>query len=397
MLSLTDEQRALYRLMLVDGIGPVRLRLLLTTFGSAERALAASPAALRQLPGLGSKTIAALREPATDDILDRHLLEFDRLGARLLFANDADYPDGLRSIHAPPAILSIRGNLTADDARAVAIVGSRHCSEYGRRVARQFAFELARHGITVISGLARGIDAAAHRGAIDGGGRTLAVMATGIDRIYPPEHRELADAVASHGALITEAPLFGIPEPGLFPQRNRIISGLSLGVLIVEAAERSGALSTVRHALDQGRDVFAIPGRIGDPSSAGTNKLIKDGATAVTDVDDIVMALSLHPPTPAPVSEGSLFDHSASGNNSKAPEEAPAPRPASVSRVAAEPPRPLSVVEASLWKHLADDPLELDMILERTGLPAAEASTALLMMEMGKFVRRHPGNRYSRA
>jgi DNA processing protein len=222
--------------------------------------------------------------------------------------------------------------------------------------------------VTVVSGLARGIDAAAHQGALKAGGRTIAVLASGLANIYPPEHQQLAEEVAAQGALISEAPLDGPPIGGLFPQRNRIISGLSLGIVVVEAAARSGALSTAHHALEQNRDVFAVPGRVGDLASEGTNQLIRDGACLVRHVDDILEHLG---PIEVPATSQVM------------PPEVPTPSG-------------LDANQTKLWEAVGTDDVELEVLLDRTGLRASEASASLLLMEMRKLIRRLPGNRYQR-
>jgi DNA processing protein len=205
---------------------------------------------------------------------------------RVVALSDPDYPARLKQIHDPPARLYVDGQLPAEP--MIAIVGSRHATPYGRRTAHRLARELSDAGVVVVSGLARGIDAAAHRGALEGATPTVAVMATGLDRIYPPEHAELAQAIATAGAVITEAEEGTLPLPGRFPVRNRIISGLSLGVLVVEAAERSGALITARMAAEQGRDVFCVPGSIENPLAVGSHQLLKDGAKLVQTVEDVL-------------------------------------------------------------------------------------------------------------
>jgi DNA processing protein len=277
----------------VPGIGPARLRLLARAFGTLKAAWNSRALDLRGA-GLDERTTASAVNAFTT--LDP-AAEWERTvqaGITVLTWNDEEYPDRLRSIASAPAILYVRGELTADDALAVAIVGTRRATAYGREVAHRIATDLAAVGVTVVSGLAKGIDGIAHDRCLAAGGRTIAVLGHGMQMIYPPEHRSLAARIADGGgALITEYPLGARIDPANFPARNRIISGLALGVVIVEADRKSGALITADFAADQGREVFAVPGSILSPMSAGTNALIKDGARLITGVDDILAELRL--------------------------------------------------------------------------------------------------------
>ncbi|MGL5094364.1 MAG: DNA-processing protein DprA, partial [Planctomycetia bacterium] len=239
---LDDERLALLALAGVDGLGPVRLRNLLETFGSAVDVLQSSVRALRSAPNIGAKNADLLKKTADVDAAAKEAARMANLGVRILFELDDDYPERLREIPSAPVVLYLRGALLPEDKAAVAVVGSRKATPYGEKMATQLATDLARRGVTIVSGLARGIDAAAHRAAIAAGGRTIAVLGSGLGRMYPPEHANLAEAVVKQGVLMSESPYDADPLPGLFPQRNRIISGLSLGVVVVEAAERSGAL-----------------------------------------------------------------------------------------------------------------------------------------------------------
>jgi len=254
------------------------------------------------------------------------------------------------------------------DAKAIAMVGSRQCTSYGKRVAERLAGGLVRAGFTLVSGLARGIDGAAHRGALQAQGRTLAVLAGGLSRIYPPEHEDLAEEVAASGGLISESAMRMEPMAGMFPARNRIISGLSRGVVIVEANEKSGALITARHAAEQGRPVFAVPGPIDSLASAGTNALIRLGAVLVRNVDDILEEL-----------------------------EGISTARRSTQAVAATPPPGLDEMQQRLWEFLASEPRHLDEMVQQLKIDVSLISRSLLMMEMKKVVRRLPGNRYERS
>ena len=362
-----DERLALFRLSLVDGLGPVRLRGLLAQFGSARAVFQVGKGQLEAVDNIGPVVAEAIRQSTAEEAASAYQKMVEQ-GIRLLFETDSEYPEALREIPSVPLSLAIQGDLLPRDRLAIGIVGSRRCTAYGRKIAEQLATDLAAKGITIVSGLARGIDAAAHAGALKAGGRTIAVLASGLGNIYPPEHKDLAREIANQGALLSEAPLDGPPIGGLFPQRNRIISGLSLGVIVVEAAARSGALSTAHHALEQNRDIFAVPGRVGDAASEGTNQLIKNGAFLVRNADDVLEHLG-------PVQMPGTAE--------------PVP-------VAVATPPGLDATQTKLWDALGCDEVELETLLERTGLRASEASSALLLMEMRKLVRRQPGNRYVR-
>jgi len=267
--------------------------------------------------------------------------------------------------------------MCAADERSVAIVGSRHCTAYGRRLATRLAEGLVNAGWAVVSGLARGIDAAAHQGALAAGGRTVAVLAGGLAKIYPPEHGELAESIVAKGALLSEMPMAVAPLPELFPRRNRIISGLSRATVIVEAALKSGALITARLAADQGREVLAVPGPVDSEASAGPNQLIRNGATLVRSVEDVLEALDALPELASTASET---------------EAAPVTKPAASS----EPPPNLTPLQLQLWQALGTSGAVIDEIVQTTTLSVSEINGALLMMELTGKVRRLPGNRFAR-
>jgi DNA processing protein len=362
---MSEELRDLLALHLVPGLGPRLTAKLLERFGSAGTALQATPAQLREIPHIGAKLsqdlYQAMRQvdvAAEWDLIARH-------DVRLLARGMAEYPQSLENIPDSPHLLYIRGTLKADDANAVAVVGSRQSTSYGRRIAERLAEDLARAGITVVSGLARGIDGIAHRAALKAGGRTLAVLAGGLSRIYPPEHKDLAQDVADAGALITEASMSMEPMAGMFPARNRIISGLSRGVVVIEAAEKSGALITASHAAEQGRPVFAVPGPVDSPVSGGTHQLLRKGAVLIRGVEDILEELDGVRATPAPAR-------------------------------ATPPPPDLDAVQKGIWELLQDRARHVDEIVQQLRLPVSEVASALLMLEMKKAVRRLPGNQYER-
>lgn len=374
LTTWTSEREAIFKLARTDGLGPIKLRRLLDVFGSAEMILRASSRDLMATPGVGDTLARAILDRSNDDKIERSIAAIHDAGVRVIFEDDDEYPPSLREIYDNPVFLTIRGSIVPTDKLAVAIVGSRRCTRYGLEQAERFASVLASHGITIISGLARGIDGAAHRGALQAGGRTIAVLASGLSNIYPPEHKDLAEEVASQGAVVSEAPIDGVPVPGLFPQRNRVISGMSLGVLVVEAAERSGALSTAHHAVEQNRDVFAIPGRLTDNASKGTNKLLRQGAIFVTCPEDILEHLGpveVSLPTPSGETQTTLF---------------------------AEPAMPtgLGEVEAKIWNALAGDEIPLDLVVERTGLDTSTISATLLTMELRRLIDRLPGSLFRR-
>jgi DNA processing protein len=373
---MDSELRDLLTLHLVPGLGPRLTAALLARFGSAAGVLRASAAELREVPHIGPKLANAIVKAIQEADVNAELERLARFETRLLLLGSPEYPSSLAEIPDPPHLLYVRGQILPSDSRAVALVGSRQFTPYGRRVAERLATGLARAGWTVVSGLARGIDGAAHRAALDAGGRTIAVLAGGLTRIYPPEHADLAQATATSGALISESAMTQEPIAGLFPGRNRLISGLSRGVVVVEAAAQSGTLITARHAGDQGRSVFAVPGPIDSPSSAGTHQLIRNGAVLVRDVDDILQELATQPVATS-VSTTTL-----------PAESTPMPPPA------IEPPPGLDGVRRAIWDFLAHGQQHADNIGQQVGLPAAQIAGLLLEMEMARLVRRLPGNQY---
>ncbi len=277
----------------VKGIGPARFKLLLDAFGSAEAAWTASPAEW-QRGGLDARTAAAFEQQRRRIVPEAEVERLVKLRVGVVRISDPRYPRLLREIPLPPPLLYVRGSLTDEDDWAVAIVGTRRATTYGKQVTERLASELAQQRVTVVSGLARGIDTHAHAAALDAGGRTIAVLGCGPDLVYPPENAKLAARIVERGAVVTEFAPGTQPDPGNFPARNRLISGLSLGVLVTECPEDSGALITARFAGEHGRDVFAVPGNITSRSSAGANRLIQDGAKLVADVNDLLSELNLH-------------------------------------------------------------------------------------------------------
>jgi DNA processing protein len=345
---------------IVRGVGPTRLRALLDFFGDVERAWHAPVEGLRSA-GLDRRSLENLLEARAALDLDRELERIAALHARVLTWESPGYPRLLREIPDPPPVLYVKGTIVEEDAWAVAVVGTRRASSYGREVTRRLTATLARSGITIVSGLARGIDAEAHRAALKAGGRTIAVLGCGIDRMYPPEHRKLADQIIAHGALVSDYPLGTKPEGSNFPPRNRIISGLSLGVLVTNAGARSGALITADFAAEQGRDVFAVPGSILGRGSAGTNALIRDGATIVLGPEDILEELNL----------------------TMVAEQAEARQVL-----------PADETEAQLLNHLSAEPTHVDELRQQSGLPISQVTSTLALMELKGMVRQVGGMKY---
>lgn len=360
------EREARWALGLVPQLGGVALQGLLTTFGSATKVWEASLPALRTVPGIGPAVAQALRRFPRGKALREEQARVARAGIRVIIWGDPDYPRRLQEIASAPPVLYLRGTLAPGDDAAIAIVGARRATAYGETVARELAAELARRGLCIVSGLARGIDAAAHRGALDAGGRTLAVLGSGLDQIYPAEHKGLAGEVVAHGALLTEFPLGTPPVRLNFPRRNRIISGLSLGVVVAEAGVDSGALITAHHALEQGREVFAVPGRVHARYSEGCNRLIKAGAKLVETWEDVLS------------------------------EVAPQVRPSRPRRAAGPPPPALTSAEQQVYDILGDGPLHIDALIVRANLPGGRVASALVGLEMKSLVRQLTGKVFER-
>ena len=348
------------RLSRSENVGPVTFYQLLARFGSAAAALAALPEIAQQ--GGRRRPLAICPRSAAE----RELAALDRAGARLVAWGEPDYPAALAAVDDAPPLLSLQGDAALLARPAVAVVGARNASANGRRFARDIALQLGQRGIAVVSGLARGIDAAAHEGALPTG--TIAIVAGGIDQIYPEENRALHEAIAERGLILAEMPLGTEPQARHFPRRNRIISGASLGVLVVEAALRSGSLITARFALEQGREVFAVPGSPLDPRCRGTNDLIRRGAALAETAEDVVAALGPQ----------------------LAPRAVPPPRP----RPEPAPPGPAELARAMsrVLEQLSPDPVPVDELVRQCRLPAAVVAAVLLDLELAGRLERQPGN-----
>lgn len=367
-------REAYIALNMVDGVGPIRVRALRDRFGEAQAILEASKAELMQVEGVGeevARSITGWREKVD---LDAELQRIEKAGVSVVCRDDPEYPKHLREIYDPPLVLYVKGKLTERDGLAIAVVGSRRTTLYGQDMARKLAFQLARVGVTVVSGLARGIDTAAHNGALQAKGRTVAVIGCGIDVMYPAENKKLADEIVEKGgAVVTEFP-FGVqPDRQNFPMRNRIISGWSLGVVVVEANVKSGALITANQAGEQGRQVFAVPGRADSILSKGANKLIKDGAKLTEDVEDILSEFEyLLPKTATESAEPGL--------------ESSGTKPA----------LQLSELEEKVMAQIGNEEVAIDEIIRASGLTTACVSATLLALEMKRLVRQLPGKQYVR-
>jgi DNA processing protein len=348
----------------VPGIGNITFRRLLERFDSPQSALSASTAELSAVRGMTHQVIDTIRDGGWQRFAEEECRKLRVSTVRLLLFTSADYPKSLFQIPDPPPFLYLRGEIRSSEP-AVAIVGSRRCTRYGELATAQLAEGLARHGVAVVSGMARGIDTAAHKGALDAGGRTIGVLGCGVDKVYPPENRKLFEKAAEQGALVSEFPLGTLPLAENFPRRNRIISGLSQGVLVVEATANSGSLITAQFALEHGRDVFAVPGNINFASSKGTNTLIKQGAKLVDCAEDILEELSGYQP---------------------AAENPVATKPASFA---------LTPKEACIYELLARSPLHIDDIICQTELTAAEVSSMLLNLELKGALLPLPGKHYA--
>lgn len=373
------------QLSLTDGIGPILIRRVVEAAGGAEAACDASVALLCEIEGIGganaAKIHASLRAAAVS--VEKELAAAASRGVTIISQDDQTFPILLRSIPDPPAVLYLKGAFEPRDLNAVAIVGSRKCSYYGREQAERFGALLAGAGLTVISGGARGVDSSAHRGAMSHPqGRTIAVLGSGIDVPYPPENAGLFEQIAAKGAVVSEYPLGTPPAKENFPRRNRIVSGMSRGVLVIEADERSGALITARQACDDhGRTVFALPGRVDSPTSAGSHKLIRDGATLVTKLGDILDELG---PLPQEAHEVTLFDAAPSATPQAA---APAPTPDPL----------LSDRQRIILAELDGEPIHIDSLIERTALPANEILQDLTVLSLKGIVKRVDGQAFVRA
>lgn len=371
LLIDNPEDRAVIALSMVPNVGTGRLRTLLAKLGSATEVFRAPIQRLSVIDGIGRQTAEAIKTFEVNQAVDEQLERAHRIEAYPITLWDDRYPRLLREIYDPPTLLWVRGELKKSDERALAIVGTRRASEYGKRVAQQFSTDLVMKGYTVISGLAYGIDIAAHRAAVQAGGRTIAILGSGVDVIYPAKHRATVEQIIDrHGAVISELPLGSAPDAYHFPRRNRLISGMSYGTLVAEAGASGGALLTAWIATEQNRSVFAVPSPIFGGIGEGTNKLIQSGyAALVTSVDDILKEVEIQ-----------VDD----------PQLAPAEIPAS-------PPVDLNPLETKLLEALGSEPLHLDTICEQSGVNPSSALVYLLSLEFKGLIHQMAGKQFYRA
>lgn len=357
------------RLCLVSGVGPRILTTLIAHFQTPQAVLAADASQLQQVEGVGYRLAQAIAVAKQEIDLSPELAACRSAGIQMVSRSATAYPRLLLEIHDPPGVLFLQGDLRAADSLAIAVVGSRNATRYGVTQAARIATGLARAGVTVVAGLARGIDAAAHRAALAAGGRTLAVMGGGLLKTYPPEHAELARQVSEQGCLISEMPPRYVATRHAFPRRNRIISGLTLGTLIVEAAERSGALITARQAMEQNRDVFAVPGPVDNRNSKGCHALLRDGAILVESVEDILDALG-------PLVETNQQED---GREIRHPAELQ-----------------LNATETSVLQAIGTNPTLVDQVVQQTELPTHRVLSTLSVLEVRQLIVRSPGGTVTR-
>jgi len=357
-------------LNLIEHVGPVRVRQLLEHFGEAPAILKASRQQLAQVRGIGEETAEAIASWEKTIDLAGELKRIQDFGCHILIQSDEEYPELLKQIYDPPIVLYVKGRLGTKDKNAVAMVGSRMTTPYGQEVARKLGYQLAYVGVTVVSGGARGIDTAAHQGALSAKGRTVAVLGTGINLVFPPENAELFERIAASGAVITQFPFNRNADKQSFPIRNRIVAGMTLGTVVVEANLTSGALITANMAVEYGRQVFAVPGRIDSPRSKGCHELIKKGAKLCEGAEDILSEFEY------------LFP--------------PSNRPPGASETGVLPALSLSENEQKAYDALSKEEMSIDEVIRKSGLPASAVSVALLGLEMKRLVRQLPGKMFLR-
>lgn len=358
-----NETEASVALNMLPHVGPVRVKKLHSVFGSPAAVLQAGASDLQAVAGIGpevAKALAGWRDLVDPAAEQKRARDF---GAHILTPQDPAYSALLREIHDPPMVLYVWGDPAALDTRSLGVVGTRKPSHYGRECARKLSYQLAYAGLTVVSGLARGVDTAAHQAALAARGRTVAVLGSGLEALYPPENRELAEKIATAGAVITEFPMQRTADRQTFPMRNRIISGLSFGLLVIEASGRSGALISANQAGEQGRSLYAVPGQIDHPGALGTNRLIQQGAKLVISASDILDDLGLLFPEPPELKTPALQ-------------------------------KKLSPSETAVRDAIREEETPLDEIISKSGLPTQVVSSTLLALEMRRLVKQLPGSRF---
>ena len=359
-----NETEACIALNMVPKLGPVRLRRLLDAFGSPQRILLCRSAELRGVEGIGPEVAEGIAKWESTVDLSAELKRIAEFGARVLIQSDPGYPPLLREIHNPPIVLYTWGELTDRDHHSISVVGSRRTSHYGIESAKKLSYQLAYAGLTIVSGLARGIDTAAHQGALAAKGRTVAVLGSGLQNLYPAENQALAEKIAESGAVVTEFPMTVQPDTQTFPQRNRIVSGWSDGLLVVEAGLNSGALITAGQAADQGRSIYAVPGQIDRPTSSGSNRLIQQGAKLVMSAADILDDLQILIP------EKHILQ--------------------------ATPGRVIEFTdkERAIYDAIEENETAVDTIIAKSNLPPGVVSSTLLALEMKRLVKQLPGQHF---
>ena len=404
---LSKQTTDLIHVNLIQGIGQKTILFLMEIFGSAEKILNATPQELEKIDGLSPKARNSLTQKKLGCPLEHELELIDEFGCHVITYYDDRYPSLLKQIDTPPLLLYVRGELKPEDAVSIALVGSRQAKDYGRRVSYQLSYQLAKLGLTITSGFAKGIDTCAHRGALDANGRTIAVMGNGLSIVYPAGNSNLVERIIESGALISEFPMGMKPRAENFPIRNRIISGLTFGTVVVEASNRSGALITARLASEQGREVFAVPGQIFSELSTGTHKLIDAGAKLINTVDDLLEALPQHyrnqitTPTSGTGSDADTTMQQPLPDNKRIPQQKDPVNPdinTSVDRrVAANIPLPdLTQDEKVVFNAIEIPSSHIDSIVRTTALPINQVSSVLLMLELKGIIEQLPGKMFSK-
>jgi DNA processing protein len=365
-----DEREALIALNMVEGVGPIRVRQLMEFFGEAPAILKASKQQLLAVRGIGDEIAESIRNWEKNVDLAGELKRIEQFNCHVVIQSDENYPALLKEIYDPPIVLYVKGKLLPQDKNGVALVGSRMTTPYGMEIARKFAYQLGQIGVTVVSGGARGIDTAAHQGALSAKGRTIAVLGNGLNIVFPTENKELFDRIAETGAVITQFPFNRKGDKQTFPIRNRIVAGMTLGTVVVEANLTSGALITANMAVEAGRQIFAVPGRIDSPRSKGCHDLIKKGAKLCEGIEDIL----------------SEFEYLFPQTN----------RPASAAETGVLPTIPLSENEQKVIAVLSSEEISIDEVIRKSGLSSPAVSVALLSLEMKRLVRQLPGKMFLR-
>ena len=398
---LSNETISLIHLNMIQGVGLKTVQILRDVFGSAADALQATSDELSKIDRLTPAMRELLRRKPVQYPIERELELIQEYGCQVLTLYDAAYPALLKEIDTPPIVIYIRGELTSEDSLSLALVGSRDAKDYGRKASYRLSYQLAQRGLTIVSGLAKGIDTAAHRGALESGGRTVAVMGSGLSFVYPAANTDLAEKITASGALISEFPMETTPKPNNFPRRNRIISGLTLGTVVVEASNRSGALITARLAGEQGREVFAVPGEIFSELSTGTHKLINNGAKLVNTVDDLLDELPRH--TVSQIGATASASPMPDVETEPSPEAPVVEKPASAQpAVEVEqpsqitPPADLTPDERTVFDAIEDPSSHIDTIVRTTQLPIGQISSVLLMLELKGVVQQLPGKQFTK-